>query len=99
VITKLRGALIVTADHGNCDEMFELDAKTHAISVDATGRPKSKTSHTLNRVPFYVYAPGYPVSIDHSVARPTLANVAATTLQLLGYERPQGFEPGLLLPG
>jgi 2,3-bisphosphoglycerate-independent phosphoglycerate mutase len=99
VIAKLRGALIVTADHGNCDEMFELDAKTHAISVDATGRPKSKTSHTLNRVPFYVYAPGYAASIDTSVARPTLANVAATTLQLLGYERPQGFEPGLLLPG
>ena len=99
VIAKLRGALIVTADHGNCDEMFELDAKTHAISVDATGRPKSKTSHTLNRVPFYVYAPGYPALIDTSVARPTLANVAATTLQLLGYERPQGFEPGLLLPG
>jgi 2,3-bisphosphoglycerate-independent phosphoglycerate mutase len=99
LIAQQRGALIVTADHGNCDEMFELDAKTHAFSVDETGRRKAKTSHTLNRVPFYVYTPGQTLSIDRSIARPTLANVAATTLQLLGYERPSGFEPGLLLPG
>ncbi|HEX4352681.1 MAG TPA: 2,3-bisphosphoglycerate-independent phosphoglycerate mutase, partial [Polyangiales bacterium] len=99
LIAKQKGALIVTADHGNCDEMFELDAKTHAFSVDARGRRKAKTSHTLNRVPFYVYAPGHSLKIDGSIARPTLANVAATAMQLLGYDRPAGFEPGLLLPG
>jgi 2,3-bisphosphoglycerate-independent phosphoglycerate mutase len=97
VIARLRGALIVTADHGNCDEMYELD-KTNNIVLDAAGRPCAKTSHTLNRVPLHVYAPTCNLRIDHSIARPTLANIAATTLQLLGYQAPTDFEPGLLLP-
>jgi 2,3-bisphosphoglycerate-independent phosphoglycerate mutase len=97
VIAELRGALIVTADHGNADEMFELDPKTHAFAVDESGRRKAKTSHTLNRVPLYLYAPGHTLRVDPAVQRPTLANVAATTLQLLGYQAPQDFEPGLLL--
>jgi 2,3-bisphosphoglycerate-independent phosphoglycerate mutase len=97
VIAELKGALIVTADHGNADEMYELDPKTHAITVDENGRRKAKTSHTLNRVPMYVYAPGHTFRLDASVKRPTLANVAATTLQLLGYQAPSAFEPGLIL--
>lgn len=96
VIAKLKGALIVTADHGNADEMFERDGKTKALAVDKAGKRKNKTSHTLNRVPFYVYAPSVELRIDNGVARPTLANVAATTLQLMGYSAPSTFEPGLL---
>jgi 2,3-bisphosphoglycerate-independent phosphoglycerate mutase len=95
VVAAARGALIVTADHGNCDEMFELDKHQH-FQLDADGRPKSKTSHSLNRVPFYVFAPGADLRIDTGVATPTLANVASTVLQLLGYQAPGGFEPGLL---
>jgi 2,3-bisphosphoglycerate-independent phosphoglycerate mutase len=96
VIERLQGALLVTADHGNADEMFERDAT--GIKVDKQGRRKAKTSHTLNPVPFYVFAPSLPgLRIDASVSRPTLANVAATTLQLLGYAAPDGFEPGLLV--
>jgi 2,3-bisphosphoglycerate-independent phosphoglycerate mutase len=97
VIDALQGALIVTADHGNADEMYEYD-KLGQIAVDKTGRRKAKTSHTLNRVPLYVYAPGAHVRIDTSVQKPRLANIAATTLQLMGYAAPDGFEPGLLLP-
>jgi 2,3-bisphosphoglycerate-independent phosphoglycerate mutase len=97
VIAELRGAMIVTADHGNADEMYELDKRTKSFSVDAHGKRKAKTSHTLNPVPFHVYAPSAAeLRIDAAVARPTLANVAATTLQLLGYEAPAHFEPGLL---
>jgi 2,3-bisphosphoglycerate-independent phosphoglycerate mutase len=97
VIAKLEGALIVTADHGNADEMFERDAKTRKYQVDAAGRRKSKTSHTLNQVPFYVYAPSAPqLRIDSAVQRPGLSNVAATVLQLLGYAAPAAFDPGLL---
>jgi 2,3-bisphosphoglycerate-independent phosphoglycerate mutase len=99
VIASLHGALIVTADHGNADEMFEIDGKTKTIAVDAAGKRKSKTSHTLNRVPFYVYAPDLALRIDPAVKRPTLSNIAATTLQLLGLQAPADFEPGLLLPG
>jgi 2,3-bisphosphoglycerate-independent phosphoglycerate mutase len=97
VIAALQGALLVTADHGNADEMFERDAKTKAIAVDKQGRRRSKTSHTLNKVPFYVYAPSAPeLRIDPAVKQPRLANVAATVLQLLGYAAPPDYEPGLL---
>jgi 2,3-bisphosphoglycerate-independent phosphoglycerate mutase len=97
VIEALNGALIVTADHGNADEMFELDAKTKRPALDAAGKPRNKTSHTLNPVPFYVHAPSIAdLRIDPSVTRPRLSNVAATVLQLLGYQRPDDFEPGLL---
>jgi len=96
VIEKLNGALIVTADHGNCDEMFEVDAKTKSFATDKTGKRKNKTSHTLNRVPFYIYAPSVDIRIAAKLTKPTLSNVAGTTLQLMGYTPPRDFEPGLL---
>jgi hypothetical protein len=37
-----------------------------------------------------------PLHIDGSIAQPSLSNVAATTLQLMGYRAPSDFEPGLL---
>jgi 2,3-bisphosphoglycerate-independent phosphoglycerate mutase len=77
--------------------MFELDKKTKQPQLDERGRPRAKTSHTLNPVPFYVFAPTLPeLRIDGSVQKPRLANVAATTLQLMGYEPPAAFERGLL---
>jgi 2,3-bisphosphoglycerate-independent phosphoglycerate mutase len=97
VVEALRGALIVTADHGNADEMIELDPKTKRPVLDSAGKPRNKTSHTLNPVPFYVHAPSIAdLRIDASVQRPRLANVAATVLQLLGYRAPDDYEPGLL---
>jgi 2,3-bisphosphoglycerate-independent phosphoglycerate mutase len=97
VIDKLRGAMIVTADHGNCDEMFELDKKTGDFQRNGEGRLRKKTSHTLNQVPCYIYAPDDPsLELDPSVGAPGLANVSATILQLLGFERPEGYEPSLL---
>jgi 2,3-bisphosphoglycerate-independent phosphoglycerate mutase len=98
VIAKLEGALIVTADHGNADEMFELDPKTKQYKLDSQGRRCAKTSHTLNPVPFYLYAPSLPgLRIDPSVQRPRLSNVAATALQLLGYQAPADYDRGLLV--
>jgi 2,3-bisphosphoglycerate-independent phosphoglycerate mutase len=97
IIEKLDGALIVTADHGNCDEMFELDKKTGAFSKDAEGRLRKKTSHTLNQVPCYVYVPGNTtLRLDEGLREPGIANVAGTAFQLLGYEHPEGYEPSIL---
>jgi len=97
VIEKLNGALIVTADHGNCDEMFELDKKSGDFKRDAAGRLRNKTSHTLNAVPCYVYVPGNDtLCIDDGVQNPGIANISATTFQLLGYDRPEGYEPSIL---
>jgi 2,3-bisphosphoglycerate-independent phosphoglycerate mutase len=97
VIEKLSGALIVTADHGNCDEMFEVDKKSGELKRDADGRLRSKTSHTLNPVPCYIYVPGNDsLRLDDAIRRPGLANISATAFQLLGYERPEGYEPSIL---
>jgi 2,3-bisphosphoglycerate-independent phosphoglycerate mutase len=97
VIEKTNGALIVTADHGNADEMFELDKKSGDFKRDAQGRRRSKTSHTLNDVPCYIYVPSRPeLELNPRIEHPGIANVAATTLQLLGFERPEGYEPSIL---
>ena len=53
-INESKGVIIVTADHGNADEMYEVD-KDGSLKLDKAGNPKSKTSHTLNPVPCYIY--------------------------------------------
>jgi 2,3-bisphosphoglycerate-independent phosphoglycerate mutase len=95
VVEKLRGALIVTADHGNADEMFEIDSRSGEIRRDERGREKPRTSHSLNPVPFYVYAPGQRVALARSDGL-GLANVAATVLQLMGFAAPEGYQPSPL---
>jgi len=95
-VAQLDGALVVTADHGNCDDMYERDKKTGEPKIDGAGRPVAKTSHSLNRVPLYVFAPGADLRLDPNAADPGLANLAATLLQLLGYAAPDDYAPSLL---
>ena len=95
-VAALEGAAIVTADHGNCDEMFERDEKTGKPKLDARGEPRVKTSHSLNRVPFYVYAPGAELRLGPAAADAALANLAATLLHLMGYAAPEDYAPSLL---
>jgi 2,3-bisphosphoglycerate-independent phosphoglycerate mutase len=89
VIDELRGVALITADHGNADEMFELDKKTGEPKRDSSGSCKAKTSHTLNPVPFIIYdnfySSAYRVKTDGKFG---LSNVAATTVNLLGYVAP-----------
>jgi 2,3-bisphosphoglycerate-independent phosphoglycerate mutase len=95
-IAKSKGVLIVTADHGNADEMYS-HTKKGDIERDENGKAKPKTSHTLNAVPFAIYAPDHPgLAIDHAIENPGLGNVAATTFNLLGFEAPSEYMPSLL---
>ncbi|MBQ5772250.1 MAG: 2,3-bisphosphoglycerate-independent phosphoglycerate mutase, partial [Clostridia bacterium] len=55
VLDSLGGVALITADHGNADEMYEMDKKTGAPKADKNGNYKAKTSHTLNRVPCIIY--------------------------------------------
>jgi len=93
------GVAIVTADHGNADEMYELDKKGH-VKRDGVGHPKAKTSHTLNPVPaIFVSADPFPGWKLHSdLEKPGLANLASTIANLLGYEAPEDYEPSLIEP-
>ncbi len=98
VLDKLHGAAIITADHGNADEMYEVDKKTGEPKLSKEGLPKSKTSHTLNPVPCIIYdnfsADKYTVKEDRGEFG--LANLAATTVKLLGYEVPEMWETSVV---
>ncbi|MEZ4463371.1 MAG: 2,3-bisphosphoglycerate-independent phosphoglycerate mutase [bacterium] len=93
-ISALGGVALVTADHGNCDEMFQ---RHKDGSLDAS-RPR--TSHTLNAVPLSLFDPHgvVPAALAAGEGRPGLANVAATVLDLLGFSAPDGYAPSLLRP-
>ena len=93
-----KGILLVTADHGNAEEMFETDKKTGKAKIE-DGHPKAKTAHTLNPVWFIVYDPtgNGGIRINPDVSEPKLSNIAATCFQLLGMEPPAIYDPPLLL--
>ena len=98
-VERMGGILVVTADHGNADEMFQRDGKGHVVRDGATGHPVIKTSHTLNPVPFLMYDPsrGDRYEIDPArAAGAGIASVTATCLELLGFLPPDDLAPSLL---
>lgn len=93
--TDTNTVLLITADHGNADEMFQLDKKGNLI-LDNEKRPSPKTSHTLNPVNFCLYDPKGKFTLKKEIKNPGLANIAATVLDLLGFEAPEGYHESLL---
>ncbi|EMJ47113.1 2,3-bisphosphoglycerate-independent phosphoglycerate mutase [Leptospira santarosai] len=87
--------LLITADHGNADEMYQLDKKGN-VEKDSQGKPIPKTSHTLNPVPFSVLDPENKIQLNSNFPDPGLANVAATILDVMGYETPEGYHSSLI---
>lgn len=96
VIDEMNGVAIITADHGNADEMFELDKKTGKPLYAKDGRVKAKTSHTLNPVPciFYDKRNLGAYSVDGQGFG--LSNLAATTVNLLGYQAPDNWDRSII---
>ncbi len=90
------GILLVTADHGNADEMF-MHGKGGTVQRDANGAPLPKTSHTLNPVPFLSYDASNRLELA-DVQGASIASVGTTVLELCGLARPDGYEPGLVVP-
>ena len=96
-IDAVGGMAIITADHGNAEEMYEL-AKDGSPKADKDGRIKAKTSHTLNPVPCIFYdntenKDKYEVVDSDSYG---LANIAATIADLLGVEKPDCWESSMI---
>jgi 2,3-bisphosphoglycerate-independent phosphoglycerate mutase len=100
-VEKAGGILLITADHGNAEEMYETNKKTGEVKKNEKGEPKAKTAHTLNPVWLIVYDPsgGGSISINKNIESPGLTNIAATCFQLLGLEPPDLYDPGLLVLG
>ena len=98
VLDKVGGVALITADHGNADEMYEMDKKTAQPKADKNGKFKAKTSHTLNPVPCIIYdnvSNGkYTVKADNGQFG--LSNVAATMVNLLGYEAPEMWDESII---
>ncbi len=98
VVDELEGAALITADHGNADEMYEIDKKTKAPKQNKDGSFKAKTSHTLNPVPFIIYdnftSGSYSVKLGRSDFG--LSSVAATTVNMLGYEAPSVWDESMI---
>ena len=90
-VAECHGTVIVTADHGNADEMF----------VEKNGERIVRTAHSLNPVPFVIIDchddNAYSMA---DLEQPGLANVAATVFNLLGYRAPEDYMPSLIrFPG
>ncbi len=97
MIKENHGIAFITADHGNLDEMFELDKKGNFKIDSETGEKRKLTSHTLNRVPAIIFDPDYNDEYKLSDSpEPGLANVAATLLMLMDLEVPEGFLPSII---
>jgi 2,3-bisphosphoglycerate-independent phosphoglycerate mutase len=96
IVDALGGIAIITADHGNADEMYELDKKSGEPMRNPNGTFKAKTSHTLNPVPCIFYDNQTKRRLTVPPNREfRLSNLAATIVNLLGYEAPEMWDPGL----
>ena len=80
-VAKAGGALLVTADHGNCEMMRDPE----------TGGPH--TSHTTGPVPILVMGGGDKATLHDG----RLADIAPTLLALMGMPQPKEMTGGALL--
>ncbi|NLF53658.1 MAG: 2,3-bisphosphoglycerate-independent phosphoglycerate mutase, partial [Thauera phenolivorans] len=85
-------------DHGNADEMFELDKKTKQPARNKDGSFKAKTAHTLNPVPLILYdnVSGGRLGLQQAEAA-GLSNIAATVANLVGLEKHPKWDDSLLV--
>lgn len=87
VVQGLKGVTVVLADHGNADEMFTVKNGQRLVS----------TAHSLNPVPFAIVDSGYRGEYKMAdLPQKGLSNVAATLFNLLGFEKPEDYDPSLI---
>lgn len=80
-VTAAGGALLITADHGNCEQMSD-------------GKGHSHTAHTSNPVPLVLVDPQRP---QRKLRDGILADLAPTVLELLELEQPEAMTGRSLL--
>lgn len=90
------GILLLTADHGNADDMFE-HAKDGSVKRKEDGSPKAKTAHSLNPVPFIIIDRDYAGEYDKELAQGLgISSIAATCMNLLGFEPPADYDKSII---
>ncbi|MDH4121438.1 MAG: 2,3-bisphosphoglycerate-independent phosphoglycerate mutase [Deltaproteobacteria bacterium] len=89
-VEKSGGVAIVTADHGNADQMLIYNPKTK--------KQEPSTRHSINPVPLIVFDPKYkpgdyrlkPFDPENPLK---LSNLAATAFVMLGIDPPEDMDP------
>ena len=76
--------VLITADHGNADEMLEKNKK---------GEVQVRTAHSLNPVPFIIYSKNKYELKDGNFG---LANVAPTVATIFGIDPYDSWEESLI---
>ncbi|XP_052173879.1 2,3-bisphosphoglycerate-independent phosphoglycerate mutase-like [Diospyros lotus] len=96
-IKEVEGIYVVTADHGNAEDMVKRNKKGEPL-LDKNGNVQILTSHTVHPVPIAIGGPGLPPEVRFRRDLPDagLANVAATVMNLHGFEAPTDYEPTLI---
>lgn len=94
-VREADGLLIVTADHGNAEQMWQRD-KSGDVQRDAEGRPVPRTSHSLNRVPFVLFDPRGELRLRDDLHDAGIASVGSTVLALCGLQPPDDYDPALV---
>ncbi|MEI6167217.1 MAG: 2,3-bisphosphoglycerate-independent phosphoglycerate mutase [bacterium] len=93
------GILVISADHGNADDMYEHDKKSGKTKTE-NGKIKVKTAHSLNPVPVIVYDPTHCGKLKLSTHQGLgISSLAATCLNLLGFEAPANYDPSVIEVG
>ncbi len=73
-IKDTNGTLLITADHGNADQMFNEDGSI-------------RTAHSLNPVPFIIVSED--LKVEKLKQSGSLADIAPTILDIMGIEKPK----------
>jgi 2,3-bisphosphoglycerate-independent phosphoglycerate mutase len=95
-IEKAGGVLVISADHGNADDMFE-HKKDGSVALKPDGSPKAKTAHSLNPVPCVIYDPEskgeYESVLNEGLG---ISSLAAACIELCGYQAPADYDQSVL---
>ncbi len=76
--------LIITADHGNADEMLEVNKK---------GQLEPRTAHSLNKVPFIIYG---QKGIEIKKGDFGLSNIASTVAKIMQIEKDPSWDESII---
>ncbi|MCL2704698.1 MAG: 2,3-bisphosphoglycerate-independent phosphoglycerate mutase [Spirochaetaceae bacterium] len=96
-VEEAKGIMVVTADHGNADDMYEHE-KDGRVKIKENGKPKAKTAHSLNPVPCIIFDPEYKEEYGRQLREGLgVSSIAATCIELLGYNPPEDYNPSVLI--